>query len=823
MNQEYAVGDSRQGQLKGRGPWGKLRISHKMPALFIIVSLLTSASVGLGALMIGTRAMTEMNEDRLSTIATERSVALRRYFGDIETDLLVSTRDPLVAEALKDFTAAYHELGRSAERRLIATYIDDNPHPLGEKHLLDAADEGTSYDVAHARYHPTFRDRLESRGYYDIFLFDQAGNLVYTVFKELDFATNFSAERGGKWKDTDLGNAFRAAAGADGGQVSFFDFQPYGPSHDAPASFISAPVVDADGSRLGVLVFQMPIDHINALMSSREGLGSTGETIAVGSDYLLRNNSDFSDADDILLTRFDSPIFEAGLRGQRETATIDGYRDMVMVASAAPFSFNGVDWTILAVQGAGEMDAPLADIRKLIIGLSLATSLVALVLALLFARTITRPISGLLGTMSQLARGDLRAEVPFQKRADEIGEMAQAVAVFREAGLEKIRLEAEAEEGRSLSEKERLEREAQKAKEAKELQDAMDALGKGLNLLAEGDVSYRIDQAFAGELDKLRADFNESVAKLEQALRQVGQNAEAIHTGADEIRSASDDIAKRTEVQAAAVEQTAAAVEQIATTVRDSAQRASEAGEVVERTRVQAENSGEVVKRAVTAMGQIENSSREISNIISVIDHIAFQTNLLALNAGVEAARAGEAGKGFAVVAQEVRELAQRAATAAKDIKTLITSSGEQVQLGVALVGETGEALLGIVAEVQEVSRHMAAITEAAREQSVGLDEINTAVTAMDQSAQQNAAMVEQSTAASHSLANEARALNHLLSQFKYGRASGPAVATPQAEAQPSPARALMNKVAGAFGGRSNRPAVAAAATVPIAKDWEEF
>lgn len=447
--------------------------------------------------------------------------------------------------------------------------------------------------------------------------------------------------------------------------------------------------------------------------------------------------------------------------------------------------------------------------------------LLGLVATWIVLKRVAGPIQSLTDTMTRLAGGDFKAEITSADRQDEIGKMARAVVVFRDAGLEKIRLEAEAEEGRTLSEREREEREAQKAKEAKELQDAMDALGRGLNLLAEGDVSFRIEQAFAGELDKLRADFNESVGRLEQAMRQVGQNAEAIHAGADEIRSASDDIAKRTETQAASVEETAAAVEQIATTVRDSAKRAAEAGEVVERTRVQAESSGEVVKRAVTAMGQIETSSREISNIIGVIDDIAFQTNLLALNAGVEAARAGEAGKGFAVVAQEVRELAQRSANAAKDIKTLITSSGQQVELGVSLVGETGEALSEIVAEVQEVSRHMAAIAEAAREQSIGLDEINTAVTAMDQSAQQNAAMVEQSTAASHSLANEARALNHLLSQFKLGKSDAPRVATTKAEPQPSPARALMRKVAGVFSGGTG--AATATATASVAQDWEEF
>jgi methyl-accepting chemotaxis protein len=524
--------------------------------------------------------------------------------------------------------------------------------------------------------------------------------------------------------------------------------------------------------------------------------------------------------------------------------TFEDVRNSVYAAGASEspeYSLNAEQWIAASTRGIDSLLAlsdaigsaaydythRIEDEGRTSLMLSIAVLVFAILLGLVAAwivlKRVAGPIQALTDTMTRLAGGDLKAEITSADRQDEIGKMARAVVVFRDAGLEKIRLEAEAEEGRNLSEKERREREAQKAKEAQELQDAIEALGRGLNLLAEGDVSYRIEQTFAPELDKLRADFNESVAKLEQALRQVGENAEAIHTGADEIRSASDDIAKRTETQAASVEETAAAVEQITTTVRDSANRAAEAGEVVERTRTQAENSGEVVQRAVTAMGQIETSSREISNIITVIDDIAFQTNLLALNAGVEAARAGEAGKGFAVVAQEVRELAQRSANAAKDIKTLITSSGEQVQLGVSLVGETGEALSAIVTEVQEVSRHMAAIAEAAREQSIGLEEINTAVTAMDQSAQQNAAMVEQSTAASHSLANEAEALNKLLAQFKLGQANAPMAATARAEPQPSPARALMRKVAGVFTGGGGGAAAAAAVTASVAEDWEEF
>ncbi|WP_288425780.1 methyl-accepting chemotaxis protein [uncultured Agrobacterium sp.] len=440
------------------------------------------------------------------------------------------------------------------------------------------------------------------------------------------------------------------------------------------------------------------------------------------------------------------------------------------------------------------------------------------------AKGITTPIARLRERMISLANGETNAAVEGQDRGDEVGGMAKAVAVFRTNALETIRLEKEAEANRSLSEKERAEREVQKARDAENTQFAVDNLAKGLDRLAEGDVAYRIETPFVAHLDTLRANFNSSVSNLNDALRAVGQNARGIDAGANEIRSAADDLSKRTEQQAASVEETAAALEEITTTVKDSSARAEEVGHLVAKARQGAEKSGDVVRQAVTAMHEIERSSGEINNIISVIDEIAFQTNLLALNAGVEAARAGEAGKGFAVVAQEVRELAQRSAKAAKEIKELITTSGEHVRSGVNLVGETGKALEVIVGEVQEINRHVNAIVESSREQSVGLQEINTAVNTMDQGTQQNAAMVEQSTAASHSLAKEAASLNQLLARFNLGdgthrampAASAPKAASNTSRPAASPARALGRKIASAFGGGS--------AAAAVAQDtWEEF
>ncbi len=394
------------------------------------------------------------------------------------------------------------------------------------------------------------------------------------------------------------------------------------------------------------------------------------------------------------------------------------------------------------------------------------------------ARGITMPIARLRERMTSLAGGDTTALVEGQDRRDEVGQMAKAVSVFRDNALERIRLEQDAESIRNASEIDRTKREAQKARDDADIQFTVDQLAEALGKLSAGDVGHRIEVPFVAHLDGLRTNYNSSVSTLSETLRAVGQNARSIDSGANEIRSAADDLSRRTEQQAASVEETAAALEEITTTVKDSSKRAEEVGGLVSRARIGAEKSGSVVREAVVAMREIERSSGEITNIIGVIDEIAFQTNLLALNAGVEAARAGEAGKGFAVVAQEVRELAQRSADAAREIKALIATSSDHVRSGVELVDNTGTALDVIVAEIQEINRHVYAIVESVREQSLSLQEINTAVNAMDQGTQQNAAMVEQSTAASHNLAKEAASLNELISRFNLyseGRRTAPA------------------------------------------------
>lgn len=393
-----------------------------------------------------------------------------------------------------------------------------------------------------------------------------------------------------------------------------------------------------------------------------------------------------------------------------------------------------------------------------------------------FRRTMSKPILALSTDMTQLAAGNTDISGTGIGRKDEIGLMAAAVEVFRQAVISKKRIEEEAEGIRLQAETDRLA--AQERAEAlarEKLRVATSGLADGLKRLASGDLSFQLNEAFSPEFEALRQDFNLSVKQLGDTLRSITDSISAIGNGTQEIASGANDLSRRTEKQAASLEQTAAALDEITANVTNSSRRTLEAQRAATSATESAAKSSQVVSQAEEAMQRIENSSQQISSIIGVIDEIAFQTNLLALNAGVEAARAGEAGKGFAVVAQEVRALAQRSANAAQEIKTLIQTSSAEVGSGVELVRETGIALHEIAGRVAGINEHMDAIATSSKDQSIGLSEVNTAINSMDQTTQQNAAMVEQSTAASAALSQEVEKLHDLVAQFKLGttQASG--------------------------------------------------
>jgi methyl-accepting chemotaxis protein len=437
--------------------------------------------------------------------------------------------------------------------------------------------------------------------------------------------------------------------------------------------------------------------------------------------------------------------------------------------------------------------------------------------------TVVKPISALSATMDILAKGDLEASVQGADRRDEIGAMARAVQVFKDTGVKARDLEAQTAQDRHMTEAERARAAEQDRRRAGEMAEATAGLAAGLKQLADGDLGVELSQSFAADFDGLRLDFNAAVAQLRDTLASVAEATRSIDSGTREISSGASDLSKRTEQQAASLEETAAALDEITANVSSSSKLTDEARTVAQAANQSAAHSAGVVSHAEEAMQRIEQSSQQISNIIGVIDEIAFQTNLLALNAGVEAARAGDAGKGFAVVAQEVRELAQRSAKAAKEIKGLIQNSTSEVENGVRLVRDTGEALKTIGGYIGTINRHMESIATSAREQSTGLAEVNTAVNQMDQTTQQNAAMVEQSTAAAASLAQEAGKLRDLVAQFRleHGAAAQTAALrqTAAAMARPATASPAVARPAAA------RPAAKAVShgNAAVKDDWEEF
>ena len=472
---------------------------------------------------------------------------------------------------------------------------------------------------------------------------------------------------------------------------------------------------------------------------------------------------------------------------------------------------------VLTRKNAEKRTAFNSGYAALVIGGVLAL-LVAGAMTLWLVRALSQPIVAMTRAMDQLAAGDLKVVIPAQGRGDEIGRMAASVGTFRDNAAEKIRLEAETQSQRSINEAEHRAIEAEKARIAEEDRVALTALGQGLAAMSNGDLTHRFTAEVAPRAEQLKSDFNAAIAQLQQAVSVVVGNVASIRSGAGEISQAADDLSRRTEQQAASLEETAAALDEITATVKKTASGARQASDVVQAAKGDAETSGIIVRDAVSAMQAIEGSSEQISQIIGVIDEIAFQTNLLALNAGVEAARAGEAGRGFAVVASEVRALAQRSADAAKEIKTLISTSTNQVGSGVRLVGQTGEALQRIVDRVAEIDALVTEISASAQEQALGLAEVNTAVNQMDQVTQQNAAMVEQSTAASQSLAQDAEALQASVAQFQVGAPAARASTPPQASA---PARAPHMAAALKTLGRGGAAPKAQAA--PSADGWEEF
>jgi methyl-accepting chemotaxis protein len=789
------------------GWFPQFKIAHKLPLALVGSALVVSAGVGLGSYFVGSSIVADMSARQMETVAASHADEFVTYLKTIQSDLVNAASNETALAAVRDFSIAWKNFAKQTPialdpvETLRTGFITDNPNPPGQRQLMDVKETGrTNYDTTHDKVQASYRRQTEMQGYLDLYMFDTTGNLIYSVMKNDDFALNFA--EGSELADTGLGRAFRAAlALTEPGQVVYEDATVY-PVSGLPASFIATPMIDKRGKLLGVMALQMPVAPINAMLQDNSHLGQTGESFFVGADKMLHSDSVFSDGDDTLVASYDNPIVDAALAGSPASGTTTSYRGMPMIATAIPVDFNGTHWAMVTTISESEAFAQVAQLRDTMLLIGGGLLVLAALVSLLFSRTITKPISRLTHTMEALSQGQLETEVQGRDRSDELGAMAKAVEVFKENAL---KVNEMTEDERIASDQRRVDR----TRMMGELQGAfgqvvdsaiagdfsqrvtvefpdreLNALAKSVNTLvetvdrgmsetgevlaslAQTDLTHRVTGQYDGAFKRLKDDTNAVAEKLSVIVGQLKDTSRALKTATGEILSGANDLSERTTKQAATIEETSAAMEQLASTVLSNAQKAQDASGVAGSVTKTAEEGGLVMRQATEAMERITASSGKISNIIGLIDDIAFQTNLLALNASVEAARAGDAGKGFAVVAVEVRRLAQSAASASSEVKVLIEQSAGEVRGGSKLVADAASKLEAMLAAARSSNQLMEGIAHESREQAASIEEVNAAVRQLDEMTQHNAALVEETNAAIEQTEAQAIELDRVVDIF---------------------------------------------------------
>lgn len=654
-------------------------ISIKLPAMIAGAAFLAAIAVGFASYKTGEYEVDKMIEKRKAALLHVKEKRLMGYLKGIEEEIRIVAQNPAVHIATRAFSDAWQSISGDPTKTLQAAYITNNPHPTGEKDKLIKGSSDAAYDDLHARYHPWFHALLNERQYYDIFLFDLNGNLIYTVFKELDYATNLNS---GEWKDTDLGNSFRAAAkSSEAGSIHFFDFKPYGPSHGAPASFMSTPIFDGS-EKIGVLVFQMPVDKINGIMSYREGLGETGEMMIIGDDKLMRNDSVFTAENDILKTKIDIPAVDMALGGEKAGGHSNDYRNVGLTYFVEPFKYRGVNWVMAVVQSDEEINAPVVEMRNWMLIIGLPMLLMLGVAGWYASRFLVVPLNVLSGQMQKISGGETSLDVAYKEQGDEIGGMARALEVFRQNTDAQAKMQRQIEISKEEAE--------QGNKRTQDL---------AMNFLETADELKAVLDRQAHIVSRCASDIDDAVTATE--------------TESSEGLAASSDAADNVQTVAAATEELSASTRQIADQAATALQITSSTSEASEQA-----------NRDIASLSEV---ATKIEDILQVITGIASQTNLLALNATIEAARAGEAGKGFAVVANEVKSLAEQTTKATDEVASLVTEISNSSSVAVKSIGR-------IANQVQEVAELNDAISVAVNEQASATNEISLSADRASQS-----------------------------------------------------------------------------------------
>ncbi len=646
-----------------------ISLQNRLNLIIFLPAFFTSVLLGSFNVINANNEAEVQTEERFVVLGEDRRFTMLDYLKSIEADLHIISNLPMTVDSITGFSEAWDALEGDPTEVLQRLYITDNPNPTGQKEELDFAPDGSSYSELHKQVHPFYRTFLRDRGYYDVFLFNPDGDLIYTVFKELDYATNLNT---GEYKDTDLGNAFRAARdNPTDGYKSFFDFKPYSPSAGAPASFMSTPVIE-DGKLVGVLVFQMPIDRINAVMAHDAGLGISGEALIVGPDMLVRNDGRLTDGGTILKRKIESPAVDAALNGDvgMITEMFDGVEKVI---AYLPMDFNGVRWAIILMEDAEEV---FEDSRALAIQIVIATICIAIVVALVgyFAgNSVTKPIIRLTGSMKELAGGNTGIELADRERGDELGEMVRAVSVFQDNAIENQQMAADQERLRN---------------------EAADKQAASLREMAE-----RVEREVEAAVDTVTT----LSKKMSDEAKSMANSSKNVISSAQTVSAAAEESLANADAVAGAATELSSSINEISSQVTHSTEIANDA-----------ENSASQTREIVASLAK---AAQDVGKVIELISEVAEQTNLLALNATIEAARAGDAGKGFAVVANEVKGLANQTQKSAAEI----TSQVGNMQ---SITTEAVRAIETITSTIGEVNTVAGGISESVSQQSSATNEI---------------------------------------------------------------------------------------------------
>ncbi|TCU15682.1 methyl-accepting chemotaxis protein [Rhizobium sullae] len=745
-------------------------LSFKVIATFILLTALAVSAISVLGYFTSSRISDAQALKAKESVLIFRGDMLQDQLGQLENQASSIARIEALQMSITSLKSGWKTIEKSsgdARGDLKKVFITNNPNPADQRERL-MKPEGPSgfYYSNHEKTQGEVARDLENTAFSDLLIADLDGSVLYSYKKDDNFAENLKAD---PWKATGAGIAFakaveNTAKATDNSAPTAFSGLRVDPSSGKSAIFYAVPIIKL-GQAKGIILFKVRNDIITSILAKGIVSGSTAQAAIISSD----GSAVGLNAEGRLATLDTAPFtFAKDALASSNGMTVDDFArpDGTARAYVRSIAYQGERFLVVESVLVSELNAGSIEIATLLTMIGLAALAVMAIATGLITKLLFSPLARLACNTREVAGGKLDVEIGSQNRQDEIGTMAKALARFRQSLIESRELEAASAATRARAERDRQENLALREAEAKTLQDVVQALDEGLHHLANGDLAYQIETSFPNELEGLRVNFNEALVTLSETMTAIGGNSMAVRSGSEEMRTGADDLAGRTERQAASITETANAIDAITQSVRVQIQRAEQAERIARDAKKETTGSGEIMRETIAAMEAIQSSSRQINTIISVIDDIAFQTNLLALNAGVEAARAGESGKGFAVVAMEVRELAQRSSSAAKEIASLLQKSTHEVETGVSLVERAGVALTGIGSHVEHINGQIHEIMESTREEADTLRQINKAVSELDSMTQQNAAMVEETTAAIHRLAAEAVEMDRQLGNF---------------------------------------------------------